>query len=102
MFRRLQAVFKRSEADKLAAVLDEQRAEQRNAEAYLTQLRETRDAVARRLGRNRGWEDASSKLDAHDREIASTIDRVKRTLVLQAQLLARLGDTMEVAANRRT
>ena len=102
MFRRLQAVFERSEADRLAAVLDEQRAEQRNAEAYLIRLREARDAVVRRLGVDRGSEDASVRLAAQDREIAWTADRVRRALALQAQLLARLGETVEVAEDRRT
>ena len=40
MFRRLKAAFRRTEAERLTAVLDAQRAEQRNAESRLQRLRE--------------------------------------------------------------
>ncbi len=94
MFRRLQAVFRRSEADKLAAVLDEQRAEQRNAESLLSRLWEIRDALVAR-----GSEEARLRLDALDREIAAVAARVKLALRLQAELAMRLGQaTTGVAA----
>ena len=86
MFRGLQAVFRRSEADKLAAVLEEQRNEQRNAESLLSRLWEIHDALAAR-----GSEEARARLDALDREIAGVAGRVKQALRLQAELLMQLG-----------
>ncbi len=59
MFRRLKAALRRSEADKLATVLDAQRAEQRNAESHLQRLRELRDTLMAR-----GSEEARIRLDA--------------------------------------
>ncbi len=58
MFRRLKAAFRRSEAEKLTAVLDAQRAEQRNAESHLQRLREVRDTLMAR-----GSEEARTRLD---------------------------------------
>ena len=70
----------------LAAVIDAQRAEQRNAESLLSRLWESRDALIAR-----GSEEARTRLDAVDREIAAVAARVKQALRLQAELLIQLG-----------
>ncbi len=70
----------------LAAVIDAQRAEQRNAESLLSRLWESRDALIAR-----GSEEARTRLDALDREIAAVAARVKQALRLQAELLIQLG-----------
>ena len=74
------------EAEKLEAVIDAQRAEQRNAESLLSRLWELRDTPVAR-----GGEEARSRLDALDREIAAVAARVKQALRLQAELTMRLG-----------
>ena len=86
MFRRLKAALRRSEAEKLAAVLDAQRAEQRNAESRLQRLREMRDNMM-----TRGCDEARTKLETLDREIATVAQRATRALQLQAELMTRLG-----------
>ncbi len=86
MFRRLKAALRRSEADKLATVLDAQRAEQRNAESHLQRLRELRDTLT-----TRGSEEARIRLDRLDREIATVAQRATRALQLQADVMMRLG-----------
>ena len=86
MLRRLKAAFRRSEADRLTAVLDAQRAEQRNAESHLQRLREVRDTLMAR-----GSEEARTRLDGLDREIAAVAQRATRALQLQADLMMRLG-----------
>lgn len=73
------------DAEALAAVIDAQRAEQRNAESLLSRLGELRDAVAAR------GDEARARLDALDREIAAVAERVKQALRLQAELTMRLG-----------
>ena len=70
----------------LAAVIDAQRAEQRNAESLLSRLWESRDALIAR-----GTEEARARLEALDREIAAVAARVKQALRLQAELLMQLG-----------
>ena len=74
------------DAEALVAVIDAQRAEQRNAESLLSRLGEARDAV-----RGRGSEEARARLDALDREIAAVTARVKQALKLQGELMMRLG-----------
>ena len=86
MFRKLRAAFRRSEAEKLTAVLDAQRAEQRNAESHLQRLREIRDHLMAR-----GSEEARIRLDTLDREIAAVAQRATRALQLQSDLMMRLG-----------
>ncbi len=75
MLRRLKAALRRSEAEKLTAVLDAQRAEQRNAESHLRRLREVRDNLMAR-----GSEEARTRLDALDRDIAAVAQRATRAL----------------------
>ena len=96
MFRRLKAAFRRTEAEKLTAVLDAQRAEQRNAESHLQQLREIRDALMAR-----GSEEARIRLDVLDREIAAVAQRATRALQLQADLMMRLGQAEAAVVSRR-
>jgi hypothetical protein len=74
------------EAERLEAVIDAQRAEQRNAESLLSRLWDSRDALVAR-----GTEEARARLDALDREIAAGTARVKQSLRLQAELTMRLG-----------
>ncbi|WP_237479447.1 hypothetical protein [Lichenibacterium dinghuense] len=74
------------DAETLAAVIDAQRAEQRNAESLLSRLGELRDALVAR-----GSEEARARLDALDREIAAVTERVRQALRLQAELRMRLG-----------
>ncbi len=95
MFRRLKAAFSRSEADRLIAVLDAQRAEQRNAESHLRRLREVRASLMAR-----GSEEARTRLDALDRDIATGVQRARRALQLQAELLVRLGQEEAVIPGR--
>ncbi len=96
MFRRLKAAFRRTEAEKLTAVLDAQRAEQRNAESHLQRLREIRDNVMAR-----GPEDAPTRLDVLDRDIATVAQRATRALQLQADLMMRLGQAEAAVLSRR-
>ena len=86
MLRRLKAALRRSEAEKLTAVLDAQRAEQRNAESHLRRLREVRDNLM-----VRGSEEARTRLEALDRDIAAVAQRATRALRLQADLMMQLG-----------
>ena len=95
MFRRWKAAFRRTEAERLTAVLDAQRAEQRNAESHLQGLREIRDNLMAR-----GSEEARTRLDALDRDIAAVAERATRALQLQAELMMRLGQE-EAAVLRR-
>ena len=74
------------DAEALETVIDAQRAEQRNAESLLSRLWELRDALVAR-----GTEEARTRLDALDREIAAVAARVKQALRLQAELLMQLG-----------
>jgi hypothetical protein len=74
------------DAEALVAVIDAQRAEQRNAESLLSRLGEARDAL-----RARGSEEGRVRLDALDREIAAVAARVKQALKLQGELMMRLG-----------
>lgn len=74
------------DAEALAAVIDAQRAEQRNAESLLSRLGELRDGLLAR-----GSEEARARLDALDREIAAVTERVRQALRLQAELRMRLG-----------
>ena len=74
------------DAEALATVIDAQRAEQRNAESLLSRLWELRDALVAR-----GTEEARTRLDAIDREIAAVAARVKQALRLQAELMMQLG-----------
>ncbi len=96
MFRRFKAAFRRTEAEKLTAVLDAQRAEQRNAESHLQRLREVRDALMAR-----GSEEARTRLDVLDREIAAVAQRATRALQLQADLMMRLGQAEAAVLGRR-
>ena len=73
------------DAEALEAVIDAQRAEQRNAESLLSRLGELRDGLAAR------GDGARSRLDALDREIAAVAARIKQALRLQAELTIRLG-----------
>ena len=95
MFRRLKAALRRTEAEKLTAVLDAQRAEQRNAESRLQRLREIRDALMAR-----GSEEARTRLDALDREIATVAQRATRALQLQTELMVRLGQAEAAVLSR--
>ena len=95
MFRRLKAALRRTEAEKLTAVLDAQRAEQRNAESHLRRLREIRDALMAR-----GSEEARTRLDALDREIAPVAQRATRALQLQTELMVRLGQAEGAVLSR--
>ena len=95
MFRRLKAALRRTEAEKLTAVLDAQRAEQRNAESHLQRLREIRDNVMAR-----GPEETPNRLDALDREIAAVVQRATRALKLQADVMLRLGRVEAAAPGR--
>lgn len=79
------------DAEALEAVIDAQRAEQRNAESLLSRLWDLRDILVAR-----GTEEARTRLDALDREIAGVAARVKQALRLQAELMMRLG-RMQVA-----
>lgn len=79
-------------AEALAAVIDAQRAEQRNAESLLSRLWEVRDALV-----GRGSEEARARLDAVDREIAAVAARVKQALRLQAELMLQLGQAQAEA-----
>ena len=81
----------RRAAEALEAVIDAQRAEQRNAESLLSRLWDLRDILVAR-----GTEEARTRLDALDREIAGVAARVKQALRLQAELMMRLG-RMQVA-----
>ena len=74
------------QAEALAAVIDAQRAEQRNAESLLSHLWDSRDALIAR-----GTEEARSRLETLDREIAAVAARVKQALRLQAELLMQRG-----------
>ncbi len=74
------------DAEALEAVIDAQRAEQRNAESLLSRLWDLRDTLVAR-----GTEEARTRLDALDREIAAVAVRVKQALRLQAELTMRLG-----------
>ena len=74
------------DVEALVAVIDAQRAEQRNAESLLSRLWEARDAV-----RAKGPEEARARLEALDREIAAVAARVKQALKLQGELMMRLG-----------
>ena len=96
MFRRFKAAFRRTEAEKLTAVLDAQRAEQRNAESHRQRLREVRDALMAR-----GSEEARTRLDVLDREIAAVAQRATRALQLQADLMMRLGQAEAAVLGRR-
>ncbi len=95
MFRRVKAALRRTEAEKLTAVLDAQRAEQRNAESRLQRLREIRDALMAR-----GSEEARTRLDALDREIATVAQRATRALQLQTELMVRLGQAEGAVLSR--
>ena len=95
MFRKLKAAWSRSEADRLAAVLDAQRAEQRNAESRLQRLRESRDVLMAR-----GSEEARTRLDALDWEIAAVAQRATRAMKLQAELMMQLGRQEGAALGR--
>lgn len=88
---RAQGVVRR-QAERLAAVIDAQRAEQRNAESLLSRLWEARDALVAR-----GSEEARARLDAVDREIAAVAARVKQALRLQAELMLQLGQAQAEA-----
>ena len=79
------------DAEALEAVIDAQRAEQRNAESLLSRLWDLRDILVAR-----GTEEARTRLDALDREIPGVAARVKQALRLQAELMMRLG-RMQVA-----
>lgn len=72
-------------AEALEAVIDAQRAEQRNAESLLSRLGELRDGLVAR------GDGARARLDALDREIATAAERVSQALRLQAELTMRLG-----------
>ena len=72
------------EAEVLAAVIDAQRAEQRNAESLLSRLREVRDGLVAR-----GSQEA--RLEALDRDIAAVAGRVEQALRRQSELLMRSG-----------
>lgn len=74
------------DAEALVAVIDAQRAEQRNAESLLSRLWEAHDAL-----RARGSEEARTRLEALEREIAAVAARVKQALRLQGELTLRLG-----------
>ena len=74
------------DAEALAAVIDAQRAEQRNAESLLSRLCELRDGIAAR-----GSEQARTRLDALDREISAVAGRVQQALRIQAELTIQLG-----------
>jgi hypothetical protein len=76
------------DAEALVAVIDAQRAEQRNAESLLSRLGEARDAL-RAHGSEEGQ--GPARLDALDREIATVAARVKQALKLQGELMMRLG-----------
>ena len=76
----------------LEAVIDAQRAEQRNAESLLSRLWELRDGLV-----SRRTEEARARLDALDREIAAVAARVKQALRLQAQLMMQLGRASAVS-----
>ena len=76
----------RREAETLEAAVEAQRAEQRNAESLLSRLGELRDALV--AG---GAEEARTRLDALDREIAAVAAHVKQALRLQAELTLQLG-----------
>ena len=95
MFRRVKAALRRTEAEKLTAVLDAQRAEQRNAESHLRRLRDIRDALMAR-----GSEEARTRLDALDREIATVAQRATRALQLQTELMVRLGQAEGAVLSR--
>ncbi len=68
--------------DRIVAVIDAHRAEQRNAESTLSRLCDMRDALVAR-----GSEEARAGLDALDREIAAVTARIKQALRLQAELM---------------
>ncbi len=74
--------------DTLATVIDAHRAEQRNAESRLSRLLETRDALVAR-----GSEEARSRLEALDRDIATVTARVKQALRLQGELMLKWGQS---------
>ncbi|RYB06450.1 hypothetical protein [Lichenibacterium ramalinae] len=74
------------DAESLVAVIDAQRAEQRNAESLLSRLWEARDAL-----RARGSEEARTRLEGLDRDIAAVAARVKQALKLQGELTMQLG-----------
>jgi hypothetical protein len=74
------------DAETLAAVIDAQRAEQRNAESLLSRLWDVRDAVVAR-----GSGEARARLEVLDRDIAALAARIKQALRLQAELLMQLG-----------
>ena len=76
-------------------MLDAQRAEQRNAESRLQRLREIRDALMAR-----GSEEARTRLDALDREIATVAQRATRALQLQTELMVRLGQAEGAVLSR--
>ena len=95
MFRRFKAAFRRTETEKLTAVLDAQRAEQRNAESHLQRLREIRDNLM-----TRGSEEARTRLDVLDREIAAVAQRATRALQLQTELMMRLGQAEAAVLGR--
>ncbi len=83
MFRRMKTGAAEGEADVRAAVIDAQRAEQRNAESLLSRLCEIRDAPVAR-----GSEEARARLD---RDIAAVAGRVERALRRQSELMMRTG-----------
>ena len=70
----------------LEAVIEAQRAEQRNAESLLSRLGEAREAL-----RARGSEEARGRIDALDREIAAVATRVKQALRRQGELMMEIG-----------
>ena len=80
-------------ADRIVAVIDAHRAEQRHAESALSRLWELRDAAMAR-----GSEEARARLDALDREIAAVTARVKQALRLQAELMREPGPAEQKAA----
>ena len=79
--------------EKLAAVIDAQRAEQRNAESLLSRLWEVHDALVAR-----GSEEARTRIDAVEREIAAVAARVKQALRLQAELMMQIGQAQAPGA----
>ncbi len=83
------------DAETLEAVIDAHRAEQRNAESLLSRLWDLRDTLVAR-----GTEEARTRLDTLDREIAAVAGRVKQALRLQAELMMRWSAPTTEQRNR--